>query len=233
MHRLDRTTATEPTCLAGYHYQSQIWDYLCSTCRAEVRAALKMMQGSPMTPGDSDGSTSVVRCAYCEAAIYSGGHIEHFRRKSRTHPNGRPELTFVWDNLFLACDSTDHCGHYKDRPGAAAYSANELIKPDDEDPEKFLYFHSSGEVRIQPNLTPAETHRASETIRVFGLEDSALTALRATAFRIYRNQLADDLVELETWEPELRELYLTEELEKTRWNPYSTTIKHYLLRILS
>src|SRR5262245_28463174 len=43
------------------------------------------------------------KCAYCESKIthVDYGHIEHYRPKSGK--NGRPDLTFAWTNLLLAC----------------------------------------------------------------------------------------------------------------------------------
>jgi hypothetical protein len=39
----------------------------------------------------------------------------------------------------------DHSGHYKDRRNAPPYNPGDLIKPDVDDPNDFLFFHSSGE----------------------------------------------------------------------------------------
>jgi uncharacterized protein (TIGR02646 family) len=185
------------------------------------------MQGIPGVTAE-DASEYGVRCAYCEALIHHAGHIEHFRRKNRHHPNGYPELTFAWSNLFLACGSRTHCGHYKDGSEAPAYDPDELIKPDQHDPEHYLYFHSSGEVRPRHPLNAADTHRAEETIRVFGLNNASLPGERKKALRVYREKIAADLDELADWPSEDREAYLCGEIEATRWDPYATTIKHFL-----
>ena len=233
MHLLDRASVPAPGCLAAYDPSVHKWSHVNAACKRNVRDALEEMQGIPSSLVSSGAVPTHVRCAYCEGAIYAGGHIEHFRRKSATHRNGRPDLTFTWENLFLSCDSADHCGHYKDRNEAPPYKADDLIKPDDEDPEHFLYFHSTGQVRVRSGLAPTDTHRASETIRVFAIDNRALEALRARAVQSYMKRLGDDFDDLVTWEPELRELYLSEELEKTRWDPYATTIKHFLENNLS
>lgn len=227
MHKLDRSKVTAPECLADYDYRTQTWDDLRAECKQALRAALVQMQGIPGAT-TADASEYGVRCAYCEAQIHHAGHIEHFRRKNRHHLNGYPELTFAWDNLFLACGERDHCGHYKDRTNAPAYDPRELIKPDEHDPEHFLYFHSTGEVRPRHRLSEADARRAAETIRVFGLDDACLAGRREKALSLYRKKITADLDEVATWRPEDREAYLSDEIEATRWDPYATTIKHFL-----
>jgi len=227
MHKLDRSKVTAPECLADYDYRTQTWDDLRAECKQALRAALVQMQGIPDVTPD-DGSEHGVRCAYCEAQIHYAGHIEHFRRKNRNRPDGYPELTFKWGDLFLACGSRTHCGHYKDRKGAPDYDPDELIKPDEHDPEHYLYFHSSGEVRPRHRLKPADAHQATETIRVFGLNDACLAGKREKALRVYRKKFAVDLDELANWPSADREAYLRDEIEATRWDRYATTIKHFL-----
>jgi uncharacterized protein (TIGR02646 family) len=48
------------------------------------------------------------KCAYCESKILhvDFGHIEHFRPKSKYK-----NLTFTWDNLFLACGVCNSAGN--------------------------------------------------------------------------------------------------------------------------
>jgi uncharacterized protein (TIGR02646 family) len=224
MHQLDRTSVMPPACLNAYDYRTQQWDDLGSVCKRQLRAALVQMQGIPgvTTP---DANEHGLRCAYCEGAIYHEGHIEHFRRKNPAH---HPELTFAWPNLFLACGANTHCGHYKDRRGAPAYDPAQLIKPDEHEPSDFLHFHSSGEVRVRAGLGADDAHRATETIRVFGLDNGALSGARAKAVSFYKTKVLDDLNELASWPLEDRRAYLVGEVEATRWEPYATTIHHFL-----
>lgn len=224
MHKLDRAAVNPPDCLAHYDYNTQKWDDLAGDCKKALRAALVQMQGNPeVTTADADEYG--LRCAYCEGAIYHEGHIEHFRRKN---PAYFPELTFVWENLFLACGSNDHCGHYKDRKGAAPYNPDQLIKPDDYDPEHYLYFHSSGEVRPRHGLENGDQLCATETIRVFGLDKPTLSGKRRNAMVTYKAKVLSELDELATWPERDRNQYLAEEIEAIRWEPYATTIKHFL-----
>lgn len=227
MHKLDRSSIEPPECLAEYDYRSQNWDdnSFKSDCKSRVRRQLVQMQGIPGVTTE-DSKEYGVRCAYCEGAIHHEGHIEHFRRKNAHH---FPELTFTWTNLFLACRSNKHCGHYKDRPGAAPYNPDELIKPDDHDPEEYLHFHSSGEVRVSNGVTSKQDrHRAEETIRVFHLDSRKLVGARAQAVRGYKQKMLNELDEVASWDEDEREAFLLAEIEATLWDPFATTIKHFL-----
>ena len=127
MHKLDRERVPAPACLATHDWHRETWDAVSPAEKQEITAALKGMQGD--------------LCAYCECSIDDpGGHIEHFRRKNAAH---FPSLTFEWTNLFRSCNAARHCGRFKDRPGADSYDADALIKPDADDPDRFLYFHST------------------------------------------------------------------------------------------
>ncbi|MBT0034996.1 retron system putative HNH endonuclease [Vibrio alginolyticus] len=224
MHKLNRGNTEAPQCLSDYDHNTQTWDDFGGECKKRLRAALAQMQGIPGVTTE-DASEYGVRCAYCEDAIHHAGHIEHFRRKNKKH---FPELTFEWNNLFLACGSNDHCGHYKDRRGADAYNPDDLIKPDIEDPEDYLYFHSSGEVRPRVGIDANKELKANETIRAFGLKDRTLTSSRARALKTYKEKVLDELDEIANWEPELIAEYIQQEIENTQWQAFSTTIKHFL-----
>lgn len=128
----------------------------------------------------------------------------------------------------MACDSKDHCGHYKDRPRAVNYHPDTLIKPDTEDPEDYFYFHSSGEIRPRTGIDANKENKANQTIQVFGLDNRKLASRRARALKIYKEKILNELEEIADWEPELREEYIREEIEHTQWQAFSTTIKHFL-----
>ena len=213
MHKLDRSKAPVPACLARYRHPEHNWDDVGPAEKSEIKASLAQMQGG--------------RCAYCEGPLDSGSHIEHFRRKNPLH---FPELTFAWGNLFLSCDGgdkQDHCGHYKDRPGGEAYNPADLVKPDEDDPDRFLYFHSSGEVRPRSGASEADAKRARETIRVFHLNCGRLKAERRRALSIYRKRKTGILEVLMGWDLESRRDFILEEIEVTRSDPYWTVIRHY------
>lgn len=96
MHQLDRSRVPAPPCLAAYDYQIHSWADIDHPCKFAVRTALHRMQGTPVDGANiaDDGQFIGLRCAYCESEIRHEGHIEHFRRKNRRHPNGYPALTF-------------------------------------------------------------------------------------------------------------------------------------------
>ncbi|TLS83012.1 TIGR02646 family protein [Photobacterium damselae subsp. damselae] len=225
MRKLNRDTIQSPACLEEYDYHIQSWDDFGGSCKKQLRAALVKLQGIPGVTTE-DAAEYGVRCAYCEGAIHHEGHIEHFRRKNPAH---FPELTFEWTNLFLSCGSKKHCGHYKDRPKGSGYNVDDLLKPDIHDPDAYLFFHSSGKVAPRSRLEDSDIRMATETIRVFGLDNGTLPSERARAVKLYKDKLLDELDEIMSWEPEFREAYIQEEIESTQWQPYSTTIKHFLL----
>ena len=241
MHKLDRTAIAAPVCLEGYDYRTHAWadlnqDPLGRACQRQVRLALQRMQGQQVATDDADDEAYVItglRCAYCESQIFYGGHIEHFRRKNRRLPDAYPELTFTWANLFLACGSTEHCGHYKDRPGAAPYDPDELIKPDEHDPEGYLYFHSSGEVRVRKRhgMPVEDSRRGAETIRVFNLDCGHLRGARRKVLKKYLGSAPNILDELMTLDAGDRRDYASMEVEATKWEPHSTTIRHFFERL--
>lgn len=218
MHKLNRPN-NGPLCLADYDHTSQKWDDMASLDKSSIRTSLDTMQANHC--GQSI-------CAYCECPIYDRGHIEHFRRKNKK--KGFPELTFSWENLFLSCNSSEHCGHFKDRHGAAPYNPDHLVKPDEMDPDDYLYFHSSGVVRTREDLIETDTNRAKTTINVFGLNNKALEGSRSSALKAYKKISEDYLDEIENWSESDKFEYLTSEIKQTANDPYATTIRHYLLR---
>mgnify|MGYP001501918241 CR=1 FL=1 len=208
MRKLQRGIA--PTCLNQYQPGQNNWGSVSSGDKALIWTELDAMQGK--------------RCAYCEADISGNNkHIEHFRQRSR-YPQG----TFAWDNLFGSCNRKDSCGKHKDEQ-AAPYSDADLLKPDTEDPESLLVFDPNGGVSPRKGLSPQDTQRASETIRVFNL-DGVLKAIRRSELAGYIRtaeffaEMAQDFPEAE-WSP-----LLQEEIDNTTHLPFSTAIKHVLTR---
>jgi uncharacterized protein (TIGR02646 family) len=211
MHFLDRKACQRPPCLSKFDHSQHCWDDVNSHDRGEIRKALVSMQGE--------------RCAYCESPLFPGdGHIEHFRRKNKEH---FPELTFVWENLFLSCDSRTNCGHFKDRRQAPRYRADDLVKPDHDDPETFFYFSATGDVRVKAGADSASTTRALETIRVLGLNHPALVHQRRKAVDGYKRGRGSTM-DLEGLSGERRRAYLLREIEETKERPFCTTVHHFL-----
>jgi len=209
MHKLHRGDA--PKCLAKYRHGLNNWGHLTHEDRTEIWQELDAMQGQ--------------RCAYCEDDISKGGkHIEHFRQKNRD-----PTKTFDWRNLFGSCTRENSCGKHKDRP--STYDPNDLIKPDEEDPEHYFLFVSDGTIAIRETLNSEERRRALATLRIFNLDSQhgPLRRMRQQAVQSYIQQ-AEEFQQMDTeyskdeWMP-----LLQIELEAIRHLPFATAIKHALL----
>ena len=208
MHRLLRGDA--PDCLGQYHHGLQNWSHVTPNDKAEIWRELDAMQGQ--------------RCAYCEADSSNGKkHIEHFRQKDCD-----PSKTFDWRNLFGSCDRETSCGKHKDR--YPRYNPDDLIKPDEEDPEYFFLFVSDGTIAIRERLNADDKRRAEVTLLAFNLG-----VLRQTRFAIVRGyiQQAEEFQKIaaefpeEDWQP-----LLQQELKAIAHLPFATAIKHTLSSFL-
>lgn len=208
MQKLSRGAA--PSCLANYRHGLNNWGNVTSDEKKEIWVEIKKMQGQ--------------RCAYCERDIYSNGrHIEHFHQKGRN-----PKATFQWSNLFGSCNQEETCGKYKDRQ---EYDSQHLIKPDEENPEDFLFFAKNGSIHPRKrNHTQDQINRAIETIRIFHLDFPPLERMRVSAVAGYIQTaeaiaaMANELPEDE-WIP-LAKAELAKEVAATAHPPFATAIKH-------
>jgi uncharacterized protein (TIGR02646 family) len=206
MHKLHRGEA--PSCLKRHHRNSgNDWQEVSSEDKTEIWEALQAMQ--------------LDRCAYCESKITAPKqHIEHFRPRSRC-----PQKTFDWSNLFGSCNDQEHCGKHKDnKQHIPSYKPADLIKPDEEDPEKLLLFVVDGTVAIRHDLEENQ-HRVAETIRVFNLNAASLKNRRSQAVQGYLS-IAEDRFELS--DTEWRE-YIDDELQVAAGHAFVTAIRHMLM----
>lgn len=205
--------ATPPACLRKYRHGVHQWSLHSPTPpeRNDIWAKLNNMQGS--------------RCAYCEADLGKGRHIEHFRQRNH---NRYPQETFEWTNLFGSCNRSDTCGKHKD--GLGNYNDADLIKPDVEDPEIFLLFAADGTIHPRAGLNGAERHKAEETIRIFNLNGAALAQTRRVLLLHYMDN-AEALASLarELGVAEVLKI-LEDELQSIAQEPHATAIKHLLTR---
>ena len=207
MHKLQR--GETPDCLTKFQHGRNNWNDVSPEDKQEIWNALDSMQGT--------------RCAYCETAIHDGSrHIEHFRQKGRD-----PKGTFLWSNLFGSCNREDSCGKNKDRCGQ--YTPADLIKPDEDNPEKYLIFSPDGSVAPRHGLSPEDHRRASETIRILNL-NGVLRQIRHSELVGYM-QTVDEFSEIakhyprEEWLP-----LLEEEIATISRLPFATAIRHVLTR---
>jgi uncharacterized protein (TIGR02646 family) len=202
MHKLDRGEA--PSCLQRHHRTSDNdWQKVSREDKTEIWKALQAMQ--------------LDRCAYCESKITAPKqHIEHFCPRSLF-----PKKTFDWSNLFGSCNDQEHCGKHKDNK---QHKPADLIKPDEEDPEKLFIFLSDGTIAIRLNLAPEDQHRAKETIRVFNLNTASLKNQRWQAVQGYLSIIEEQSV---LSNAEWRE-YIAEELQGAAEQAFVTAIRHML-----
>ncbi len=165
-------------------------------------------------------------CAYCESELTEKRHIEHFRQRSSF-----AKLSFEWENLFGSCNREDSCGKFKDKQ---SYDPNDLIKPDVDDPDRFLIFLTNGRIVPRDDLDGEELKKARETLRVFNLDHDRgpLRFAREQAVKGYL-QTIEEFQELAENYPK-KDLIplLRDELEKIEGLPYFTVIRHAFLRFL-
>jgi uncharacterized protein (TIGR02646 family) len=165
-------------------------------------------------------------CAYCECAL-ERKHIEHFKPR-----NKYPRSTFIWANLFGSCGDSSktggwsRCGIYKDN-GADAYNIGDLLKPDEDDPSKFLRFLTTGKIVPRSGLSEFDKKRAQTTINILNLNNNtALYNSRKTAIGHILDQVIElyelqDQLELNDWED-----FLAGELQSIIGLEFETALEH-------
>lgn len=210
------TRPQEPEVLKKLIKQGKSWKEVQPAERKQIRASLDEM---------STRGTNVF-CNYCEKSIGESnrGHIEHLVPR-----NSQPNLSFEWANLFLSCNSKDHCGQFKDSPRATTYEPDTLIRPDQEDPEALFRFFSTGRVEPRPGLDPTSHLRARKTIEVFNLNDKKLVTARSDVAKQAEALLfeyIDSLVELS--EEERTELF-QDEINAFENSPFLTTVRQLFI----
>lgn len=138
-----------------------------------AREALKQALG-PMTHG---------KCAFCEGLLDAQSHfeIEHYIAKTI-----EPDLVFEWTNLFPSCGKCNRAKGDTDHRGAQ-------LKPDRDDPERFLWVHPEGRLEPHPSLGPAERDRVAQTIAICALNRGALCVLRKDAWTRTLGYVTPDL----------------------------------------
>lgn len=210
MHRLHR--GTEPECLQHYRNSGTKWEDIAPDDKVAIQHQLRAMQGC--------------LCAYCEASIKNAGnrHIEHFRKRQN-----HPDKTFAWDNLFWSCNNPNCCGFYKDSSATGSYSPDDLIKPDEEDPEEYFLFLATGHIKVRGGLSAVQQRRAEETLRVFNLngKNTGLIWRRRNVARNYRKTLEALMYIGSTATSKITE-YIDQLLAEARNNEFYTTVKHVL-----
>lgn len=167
-------------------------------------------------------------CSYCESEITAsrGGHIEHLHRKKDFDYR-----TFDWSNLFLCCQNTLHCGHFKDRAGRDPYNPDDLIRPDADDPDEYLQFYSSGEIKARNGLSAGQHNRADATIAVLNLNNSLLKGRRSATASQAKAVVLKEIEFLESLSEEERIELLSEEIKSFRSSAHPTVVRHFFTHL--
>jgi len=120
------------------------------------------------------------KCAFCEGRLGAQAYaqIEHYisRKVDR-------DRAFEWKNLLPVCQVCNRSKGHSDHQGS-------LLKPDAEDPEPFFWIGPEGDITPHPSLNADGTFRASETIRLCGLDRGALRDDRLAVANFVRRWLA-------------------------------------------
>jgi uncharacterized protein (TIGR02646 family) len=208
MHLLKRLAC--PDCLHRYQHGRDNWDTFKAQIEhvVQVRSALDGMQQG--------------QCAYCEAPLNGGWHIEHLWPRSSF-----PTRTFDWANLFACCMRRDCCGTHKDQ-GGRPYDPADLIDPAHEDPDDFLFFAQDGTVQPRAGLAGRGLFRAKETIRVFNLNAPVLRQQRAQVVRTLLTSEPDVVEVLAQCVPDERWAWVQDLLGDYRSGGFMTPIRHLL-----
>lgn len=188
MRHLDRAQVAPPPCLARFRAPADRWEDLTIADREEIRARLGALQRN--------------HCAYCECDLANESknpHIEHFEQRSRA-----PHKTFDWQNLFWSCSHDERCGKHKDRSDRS-HDGRDLLKPDVDEPRRYLRFTSDGEVFARGGLDAAARRRAEVTTLAFALDHPNLVAMRK-AYLAAPYQLAMEVAKAEWTDDERRQL---------------------------
>jgi uncharacterized protein (TIGR02646 family) len=127
------------------------------------------------------------KCAYCESKIthIEYGNIEHYRPKSG--PVGRPDLTFAWANMLLACGICNGA-QYKGSHFPGIKENGPIINPCKDDPIKHFVFHFDAVAKLASVY--AVTSRGHTTENLLGLNRHEL--------REYRSKFVQKLLVLAT-----------------------------------
>jgi uncharacterized protein (TIGR02646 family) len=104
------------------------------------------------------------KCAFCEGLLGAQAYpqIEHYVSRKVD-----PDRAFEWRNLLPVCQVCNVSKGHEDHQGS-------LLKPDVEDPEPFFWIGPEGGIAPHPSLNAAQASRASETIRLCGLNRGEL-----------------------------------------------------------
>lgn len=216
MRKLTRPAKAPRCLLRAQENGATNWERLRGGDRREIWEKLNEMQ--------------FMLCAYCESTFTKeDSHIEHLYPRSKY-----VGLTFEWKNLFGSCNNEFTCGIFKDsarNPHAVNHEL--LIKPDQDDPKRYLRYYNNGRIGARSGLTDHNYYRAKETVKAFNLNNTALVSLRHRHLEPLQ-QLEDEFI---LWcdmcedEPELLdelEFELRTLLAEQEDTAYQSVKQHYI-----
>ncbi|MGE3821821.1 MAG: retron system putative HNH endonuclease [Isosphaeraceae bacterium] len=190
---LARKAVTATTFIPGDPRIAKSWaSFLGTVARRDVEAALDRYARG--------------KCAYCENV--AAKDVEHFQPKTTY-----PVRMFAWDNFLRGCKN---CNNAKvDRFPVDEFSERLLIDPSADDPlDYFVWDTMTGMTGVNP--APGRRPRATETRRLFGLDQEPLREERRMKLKVILYLLArvvnESPVSLET-----RDLLREELLPNRPW----------------
>ena len=80
-------------------------------------------------------------------------------------------------------------------------------------------------------MTDNDRHRGAETIRVFHLDCGRLKGARHKALKQYLDSNTGILEALMDFDENDRQVFIGEEIEATKWEPFWTTIRHFFEKL--
>ncbi len=123
-------------------------------------------------------------CAYTGLWLGEGTkqtiHIDHFKKKAIY-----PELTFYWNNLFVAAKDLDCGADYKDKkisgPRASSdKSYDNILSPLERNLSDYFWYRQDGAVIPHPSINDDKLiSKINNTIDIFNLNSSYLKSRRA------------------------------------------------------
>jgi uncharacterized protein (TIGR02646 family) len=120
--------------------------------------------GAPLVFGDYPDARSELfarlgrYCTFCERPIKAGLAVEHVH-----HKDGYPHLRRVWTNFLLACVN---CNSTKGTKKVGGF----LFMPDRDNTFRCLTYLGNGRVQAAVGLSPPDKAKATQLIRLVGLE---------------------------------------------------------------
>jgi uncharacterized protein (TIGR02646 family) len=156
------------------HENNWLAKLLAATTPREEKLALNKYRHQEIL--DSLGGMFHGKCAYCESQIRHVAYpnVEHYR--PRGGPNGNINLTFVWENLLLACGICNGRQYKSDKFPEVA-NGGPLLNPCVDNPDDHLEFEY--DLNTKSAMVTGKTTRGITTEKVMGLNRIDLQAYRS------------------------------------------------------